>query len=83
MRPLFRGCLTIIFPKGSPAAAQGLNNTNVLGGLNYPSNRGALKIAESKIILLIEAQHLKVNALGALNYPSSRGTLKIAKILYL
>ena len=47
---------TIDFLKGSPAAAQGLNNTNVLGGLNDPSNRGTLKVAENKNLLLATAQ---------------------------
>ena len=48
-----------MFTRGSPAAAQSLTYTNVLGALNYPSDRGTLKIAESKHLLLVKAQHLK------------------------
>ena len=46
-----------MFARGSPAAAQSLTYMNVLGALNYPSDRGTQKMAESKHLLLVKAQH--------------------------
>ena len=64
-----------MFPKG-PSAARSLNNTNALGALNHPSNRGTLKIAESNNLLILESQHLKTKLQG----PQVSGISNLIKI---
>ena len=52
----------LFFLRVCPAAAQSLNSTNVLGGHNYPSDRGTLKIAESEKPFIFKGSAFKSQA---------------------